>query len=340
MKRYNLILATIMLAVSSYAQNIFINEIDYKSSKSTRGLEVAAPTNTDLQGWEVEFYDAAGNLYHTEKLNGKVQGSGTYNAIWYPVAELHDQNDQSIWLNAPDGSTKQQINIGNTSNNSNNKVNIGVVQVDSTKGLQLIGTGLTMLDFLWTNVQLSSKGGINLNQIFIVPSPVISTTNTNNTIIINWATKTPLNNGNFYVERSDNGTDFYEVAAYTANGNNEYAFTDNDAQKGQYQYRVTWESNDFTQMATSEEVTATLLQLAEVSVYPNPVRANSNFTIQSNTQDEMKIVIFDALGKQVRVISFNGMTNVTPNNMGAGTYFYKIFSNETVLKSGKLVVTN
>lgn len=79
----------------------------------------------------------------------------------------------------------------------------------------------------------------------------------------------------------------------------------------------------------------------KVIVSPNPVIANATFTFNSNTTNDYKFEVFNALGKQVhkqKVTAKIGSNtiNFTRNRLSAGIYFYKISSDNKEMK-GKLI---
>jgi hypothetical protein len=76
-----------------------------------------------------------------------------------------------------------------------------------------------------------------------------------------------------------------------------------------------------------------------VAVYPNPF--GSTLTIRMsdvplNAITELKI--YDTMGVEVITVAINNtVTVIETSKLSAGTYFYKIFNNSTVIQSGKLI---
>jgi uncharacterized repeat protein (TIGR01451 family) len=78
-----------------------------------------------------------------------------------------------------------------------------------------------------------------------------------------------------------------------------------------------------------------------VKVYPNPFTDNTTFVIQSDKLNETySFELTDVLGKNVR--SINGISEkqfqVSRNGLQNGIYFYKIYSSESIVGIGKLII--
>jgi PKD repeat protein len=78
-----------------------------------------------------------------------------------------------------------------------------------------------------------------------------------------------------------------------------------------------------------------------VKVSPNPFSENTTFVIQSaKTNEKYSFELVDVLGKKVKVV--NGITNkqfeISRDGLQNGIYFYKIYSAESVVGIGKLVI--
>ncbi len=81
--------------------------------------------------------------------------------------------------------------------------------------------------------------------------------------------------------------------------------------------------------------------LSEVSVSPNPFTDNTTFVIQSEKMNDVySFELTDVLGKKVR--SVNGINakqfQVSREGLQNGIYFYKIYSAESIVGIGKLIV--
>ncbi|HLC82969.1 MAG TPA: T9SS type A sorting domain-containing protein, partial [Bacteroidia bacterium] len=78
-----------------------------------------------------------------------------------------------------------------------------------------------------------------------------------------------------------------------------------------------------------------------VIVYPNPFSDNTTFVIQSDKLNEIySFELTDVLGKKVK--SKNGISEkqfeISRNGLENGIYFYKIYTSESVVGIGKVVI--
>jgi hypothetical protein len=74
-----------------------------------------------------------------------------------------------------------------------------------------------------------------------------------------------------------------------------------------------------------------------VKLFPNP--AKDYFRIENNYNIDLEFLLFDVFGRQVRVndIERNSVKDIYPN-LCPGIYFYYLENNDSVIKSGRLVV--
>ncbi|OFY83496.1 MAG: hypothetical protein A3F72_19560 [Bacteroidetes bacterium RIFCSPLOWO2_12_FULL_35_15] len=78
-----------------------------------------------------------------------------------------------------------------------------------------------------------------------------------------------------------------------------------------------------------------------ISVYPNPFSDNTTFVIQSEKATEKySFELFDVLGKKLKSINdiSTKQFTISRNGLENGIYFYKIYSVESVVGIGKLIV--
>ena len=73
-----------------------------------------------------------------------------------------------------------------------------------------------------------------------------------------------------------------------------------------------------------------------ILVYPNPSSNYLNFDF--NTTNEYSILLYDVNGKQVKNIEgLQSKASVNISNLNNGLYFYKVYANNTTVKSGKFI---
>ena len=84
--------------------------------------------------------------------------------------------------------------------------------------------------------------------------------------------------------------------------------------------------------------TGEAMPTVEVSIFPNPCREGVNVIIGDYLPRDAKVVIYDAVGQQHKVQAVQtGWNTVRLDGLQTGIYFYEIWENSTLLKSGKLV---
>ncbi len=78
-----------------------------------------------------------------------------------------------------------------------------------------------------------------------------------------------------------------------------------------------------------------------ISLFPNPVISKGNITVKGNSNKDIKIYLYGVDGKLIDIIStkFDSKISLETYNLSAGTYFYRIIS-EDKIQNGKLVVVS
>ena len=84
--------------------------------------------------------------------------------------------------------------------------------------------------------------------------------------------------------------------------------------------------------------TGEAMPTVEVSIFPNPCREGVNVVVKDYLPKNARVVLYDAVGQlhKVEVIQ-TGWNTLRLDGLRAGLYFYEIWENNTLLKSGKLV---
>lgn len=176
-------------AAQSQSVASFINEVNYLASNPTgRGFEIAGEAGSSLDGWSAVVYNLDGTVSLVESLGNQVipsQQNG-YGTIWYDVDQ--NSNGGGIALIDPNGGVEQFISFGGAgaltavegAANGLTAQFIGV-QLLNNHSLQLTGTGLSYLDFVWALPGHSTRDGVNLNQILgLIPPVILAATNAQN----------------------------------------------------------------------------------------------------------------------------------------------------------------
>ena len=86
-------------------------------------------------------------------------------------------------------------------------------------------------------------------------------------------------------------------------------------------------------VSSSEEAEA-----VDINVFPNPCREGVNVIISDYLPREAKVVLYDAVGQRCKVQSVQtGWNTLQLDGLRAGVYFYEIWEQDVLLKTGKLV---
>ncbi len=165
----------------------FINEVNYLASNPThRGVEIAGQAGSSLDGWSAVVYNLNGTVNTVNDLGNHVipsQQNG-YGTIWYDVEQTGSGG--GIALVNPNGGVEQFVSYGAAGvitavegpANGLSSQFIGS-QTNQNKSLQLIGTGLAYLDFIWALPGNTTRNGVNINQVLGLLPPVFAVGNTN-----------------------------------------------------------------------------------------------------------------------------------------------------------------
>lgn len=165
-----------------------------------------------------------------------------------------------------------------------------------------------------------------------------------NEVLLSWITSTEQNNKGFAVERSSNGTNWYDIGfintqATNGNSNQElhYTFNDHAPANAQNWYRL--RQTDFDGKYDYSEVRGLKMDNARViTLYPNP--AKQDLVIKGLSGNET-IIIYNALGGvQHRVKAQGPQVVLSLKNMSEGVYLVHIISENKVAEVHKFVKAN
>jgi len=183
---YFLVVAIFMVTLSFGQTDVFINEIHYDNigTASNEGVEIAGPSGTDLNGWNIEFYNGNNSLvYATMSLSGIIPNlENSRGAIWFLKSGIQDGPD-GIALIDPLGnviqflSYKGIITAADGTANGLTSTDIGVTEDNTVPlghSLQLTGTGVYYNDFSWASAATSTQDSRNNSQTFSIAPTIIS----------------------------------------------------------------------------------------------------------------------------------------------------------------------
>jgi len=164
--------------------------------------------------------------------------------------------------------------------------------------------------------------------------------NRNGKNVLDWQTASETNNDYFLLERSEDGTNFNELAIISGSGNthqtNNYSFTDETFVDGINYYRLT--QVDFDGVAEVFSAIAIYSNSNEdISVFPNPSSGIINVALKSKWINP-KLSIVNQLGQEVFSSSFlSGNDIILDFNDKPGVYFLTVKSERNIF-TRKLIV--
>jgi hypothetical protein len=171
-----------------------------------------------------------------------------------------------------------------------------------------------------------------------------------NEVVLSWATATEINNHYFSIERSEDGSHFYEIGRVEGNGdsNNEikYEFTDKFVLAPVEYYRL--KQVDFDGQSEYFEVkrinTGLEDKQAQISAYPTVVR-NGSIKLTSNAPFQIRqITLYSLTGGESKSMSQNTIQDnplnyqVNTSEIQKGIYILKVVSSEGRELSTRIIV--
>lgn len=159
----------------------------------------------------------------------------------------------------------------------------------------------------------------------------------NNEIVLNWSTSTEVNNKEFRLARSVNGTTFTPLATVNGIGNSNtlqnYTYTDKNPILGTSYYKLTQIDNDNIVKLERIIPVSYSVSSTEVTIYPNPVSETLN--IQNSTNRYNKATLSDISGKVLGRYSLSAdVTQINVSKLAKGVYIISLSgdNNNTVKK--------
>ncbi|MFT6148615.1 MAG: hypothetical protein ACJAUH_001301 [Saprospiraceae bacterium] len=168
----------------------------------------------------------------------------------------------------------------------------------------------------------------------------------NKVVRLDWETASEINNSGFQIERSVDGIEFSKIGWVDGNGTsfnqNSYQYLDNQVNINQrYYYRLKQIDIDGTSDYSSIKTAILSSKEGNVFVYPNP--ASDRITINTDEalleKNDIALYLINSLGQVLSVSSINSaQTTVSVQHLPSGVYFYRVVSNQEIIKSDKLIV--
>lgn len=180
--------------------------------------------------------------------------------------------------------------------------------------------------------------------------------NDNNTVKLNWLTKTEKNNYGFEIERAvvdatGKTSEFTKIGFVNGNGNSnspkQYQFTDNKTVTGKYAYRLRQIDNDgqfnyssVIEVAAEKSVNNYSLE----SNYPNPFNPSTTIRFAVPNTSHVILKVYNSIGEEVvslvNEVLEKGIYERTFNasSLSSGNYFYSLEADGVKLTKKMLLV--
>ncbi len=143
-------------------------------------------------------------------------------------------------------------------------------------------------------------------------------------IELTWVTAVEVNNAAFLIERSCDGTSWEEIGKVPGQGSSsvptEYRFDDKDPCEGVNYYRVV--AVDLNGRMSYSEIQAIDFTLEEndLRVFPNPVSNSDELFVNVDSDELIKMKIFNPHGKLVKAAEFYRTAEVSLDEFEPGVY--------------------
>ncbi len=170
----------------------------------------------------------------------------------------------------------------------------------------------------------------------------------NNHVLLNWFTKTEVNNNGFDIERkigNDDKDNWGKIGFIEGNGNSNsqknYSYEDKNINNGKYLYRLKQIDNDgqFKYSNTVEVVVNSIPKsYALKQNYPNPFNPTTKIGFQVPKLEFVSLKVYDVLGNEVVTLLNEKKSagtyeiNFDASSLSSGVYYYQV-------KAGNFVQT-
>ncbi|MFM7711144.1 MAG: T9SS type A sorting domain-containing protein, partial [Ferruginibacter sp.] len=151
----------------------------------------------------------------------------------------------------------------------------------------------------------------------------------NNSVVLNWATASEINNAYFNIERSLDGVSWKlvgkKMSATNGSSTNNYTFIDDTIQEDNYYYRLRQVDVD------GKSVFSNIIYVGKceksssksISVFPNPANQYLTFASLNNQSNIGEISIINALGMQIKKVFVTQNKTISITDLPNGVYLIK-----------------
>ena len=213
----------------------------------------------------------------------------------------------------------------------------GTVSIDPIKGLVTSVIPYKTIDAAGLASLTAAAVAIQFTSLLPLRFTSFTSTSTNNTVLLQWATADEMNTSSFDVQKSTDGAEWKLLATVAAKGNsvNEYIVTDNAAFDKINYYRI--KESDIDGMFVYSAVLKTANDANEypdaVKVTPNPVKNSAVIEINATKESIKNVIITETTGRKMQSYTLHvvkGINRFIINNVGKwqpGLYYVIVQDN-------------
>ncbi len=167
----------------------------------------------------------------------------------------------------------------------------------------------------------------------LVPTPGIDAVKQKKQILLSWDTSDSISFSGFELQAKVGRKNWETIAEIE----NDSTFQVENDMESTYAFRIRMKYDDFSSLEAWSNIviidnTTTSIQqasLAEVKIYPNPVKEKMNIKWFGNNGKKL-ISVFNVTGKKVKDIEFEGMkTQINTSELKTGIYLITVVGNES-----------
>ncbi len=285
-----------------------------------------------ISAWDVKTWENSGDdvtaarIYWRIYKDGTVPGSYTSSASTYTDLSLGGGNEKR----------------GSAENNSSDDINIDVSGLEAgakywlSVYIEAENNGGTKITDPATGGGTPYSAYFTTDAAFPVELSSFTANLSNNTVNLNWATATEINNYGFEIEKSVDKDNWNKIAFVNGRGNsnnvNYYAYADKNVTSGNNYYRLKQLDNDGAFVYSSiVEVNVNAPAKFELAQnYPNPFNPATKISYSIPEASNVKLTIYNTIGQVVRSINegYKEMGSYTVEfngrDLNSGIYFYKL----------------
>lgn len=223
------------------------------------------------------------------------------------------------------------VAVGGETVNANGSVSFSVGQLD----YNFYGSSHLIIEGLQQPYEVSGPLPVSLLYFKAIATK-------ENTVLVSWSTTSENNNDYFNIERSKDGNNFEKVSTILSAGNSttkqDYAFADAQPYQGVSYYRLKQTDKDgsFT-FSEIEKVNITGAKYI-TTASPNPTKDIVQIKIFGEINKKLNYLVVDINGKVLMKSNIsNSVTPINLSNLAQGMYILKIFDEEIIVQSFKII---